>query len=364
MRDTLSSRRFLLVLGAATVLFLLAGSLAVRLLSRTVTGPDAPAASVPEPRPIEIKDLEIPYWAGREAGDWPLRFRTDLDALAPMGTGPANAAAWFKDFTKVPKGARFDEFLAACERRIEHPTLGKILPPDDPLLAEAEPWCDQATMRFYPDFYPIEGLSTPVPNLVALSTFAKSWVARGMSLADNAAALADFRRAVRLGRLLRQEDVTIVADLVGLGCIRAGTEAIYDRARAMGDTELALVAAVVMSEVAPQRLLTSARLTEIELFSRVQTAGSGSLQLSASDGEIQAVIEAATSSPERRFRGEAIANLGATRFWGTPPQQELARRVLDELARDKDPIVAATARCSRDVEPPATAVLDIATVTK
>ena len=31
---------------------------------------------------------------------------------------------------------------------------------DDPLLREAEPWCDQATMRFYPQFLPLEGYRT------------------------------------------------------------------------------------------------------------------------------------------------------------------------------------------------------------
>ncbi|MEW6366176.1 MAG: hypothetical protein AB1714_16235 [Acidobacteriota bacterium] len=367
MNDPLSSRKAVPVMLAATFLVLLAGSLAVRLFSRdqgTTSSPKAAAANVPDPRAIELKNLGIPYWAGPEAEKWPLRFRTDLDALAPLGTGPANAAIWFKDFTKVPAGARLAEFEAAKKRFIVHPTLGNTLPADDPLVREAEPWCEQATMRFYPEFFKIQGLSTGIPNLILPITLAKSYVARGMTAADDAAALADFRRAIRLGRLLRQEDFTIVADLVGLACIRIGTEAIYDRARAIGDTRLALVAAVIASEAGPQKLLTRVRLTEINLFGRINAVGSDQIELSAGDTEIETVIQTARTGPDRRFRGEAVINLGVARFWGTPPQQELARRALDELASDKDLLFAELARYCRDNRTPTAELLEAAQVMK
>ncbi|MEW6366166.1 MAG: hypothetical protein AB1714_16185 [Acidobacteriota bacterium] len=254
--------------------------------------------------------------------------------------------------------------ITAIKRYVDHPILGNILPADDPLLREAEPWCDQATMRFYPEFFPIEGLSTPIPNLIVPITLAKSWLARCMTAADDAAALSDFRRAIRLGRLLRQEDVTIVADLAGFCRIRVGTEAIYDRARAMGDTRLALVAAAVASEVAPQKLLTHERLAEVTLLGDIEAIGSNQLQLSANDAEINTAIEAAKTSLDRRLRGEAIVNLGIVRFWGTPPQQELARRALDELATSPDPIIAEAARYNRDNQPPTAELLDAAQVFK
>jgi hypothetical protein len=81
-------------------------------------------------------------------------------------------------------------------------------------------------MRFYPDCFPLEGTDTQLPNLLVPLTFAKPWVARGLALEDPARAKEDFRRAIRLGRLLRQEDATIIADLVGLACIRHGAQAL------------------------------------------------------------------------------------------------------------------------------------------
>ena len=159
-----------------------------------------------------------------------MRFRTDLDLLAPLGTGTANAAAWFKDFAK-PDGSRRADAEAAMARRVQGPgELGEVLPGTDPLLLEAEPWCDQATMRFYPDFFPIKGYATQIPNLMLQLTFAKSWVARGMAASDPAKAMEDFRRAIRLGRLLRQEDATVIQDLVGLACIRDAALGVYELA--------------------------------------------------------------------------------------------------------------------------------------
>ena len=141
------------------------------------------------------------------------------------------------------------------ERRVQGPgELGEVLPADDPLLLEAEPWCDQATMRYYPDIYPMKGWETQIPNLMFQLTFARSWVARGMAASDPSKAMEDFRRAIRLGRLLRQEDVTVIADLVGLACIRVGAQGIYDLAVKQGNAQLALVASIVLGEVAPQRL--------------------------------------------------------------------------------------------------------------
>ena len=73
-------------------------------------------------------------------------------------------------------------------------------------------------MRYYPDYLELDGYQTVVPNLLFQLNLAKSWVARGMAAEDLDAALEDYRRAMRLGRLLRQEDVTVIADLVGQAC--------------------------------------------------------------------------------------------------------------------------------------------------
>ena len=305
--------------------------------------PQAPPAIVPAPAALPDAPLELPCWSCPEVRVGPICFRTDLDLLAPLGTGPANAAVWFKDFVKN-RGSRWPEAEAASKRRTDHPKVGKVLVADDPLLREAEPWVDQSTMRFYPDILPVEGLSTRIPNLMLMLTFARSWVARGMDTADEAAAMADFRRAVRLGRLLRQEDVTIIADLVGLACIRIGTEAIYERAARDGNEHLALAAAIAAGEAAPQRLLTAARVTGVDVTPYLATTPRAKPGLNLPDSRLDTVIAGAKAGPDRRMRGEPMIGLAIVRRLGSPGQRERATRTLEELSRSEDGIIAASAR--------------------
>ncbi len=277
-----------------------------------------------------------------------VRFRTDLDLLAPLGTGPANAAGWFKDFAK-PDGRRYDEAEAAMARRVDAGETGKVLPANDPLLLEAEPWCDQATLRFYPGVFPQKGVGTQLPNLLLDLTFARSWIARGEKEANPEKALVDFRRVVRLGRLLRQEDATVMSDLVGLACIRIGAEAIDGLAAKRGDTPLMLAAAIVQGEAAPQRLSTAALLTRLDLTSFVKTGAAGESTLELPERKLDDVVKVATASPDLRFRAEAIVVLNFVRFLGTAGQQEKALSVLNRLAAAKESEnLAALAAWSRD----------------
>ena len=88
-------------------------------------------------------------WTRSSTQPRPLRFQVDLDLLAPLGDGPANAAIWFRDFAKQD-GCR-NEW--GSNNRAIRPVGGvdeSVFLPDDPILLEAEPWVDQATMRFYP----------------------------------------------------------------------------------------------------------------------------------------------------------------------------------------------------------------------
>jgi len=335
---------------AAAVIVVLAGSLGARLIARNSSAvmPRAPAASVPNPAVLQVADLEVPCWTCPSNQDWPLRFQTDLDLLAPLGNGPANAAEWFALFAK-DAGPRAGDAMAALGRRVEGPEwLGKVLPPDDPLLLEAEPWCDQATMKFYPEIFELDGYSTKVANLLLPLNFVRSWVARGLTAENPEAAMADFRRAIRLGRLLRQEDVVVISDLVGLVCIHIATRGVYQRARADGDLELALLASVVLGEVAPQRLRTMEQLTSTDLLDSFDGNAEEEVALRLRPGKLDAVIEAAESSPDRRFRCEAIVGLNIVRSLGTPEERNRAFESLDELAGDADSIVAEGARWSRD----------------
>ena len=307
---------------------------------------------MPEPAVLQVADLEVPCWSCPHAKDWPLRFQTDLDLLAPLGNGSGNVAEWFALFTKEV-GPRAEEAQKAQEARFrpDGPEwVGQAYPPDFPLLSEAEPWVDQATMSFYPDIYPLDGYDTRVTNLLFGLMLARSWIARGLEAEDSTAAMADFRRAIRLGRLLRQEDVVVINDLVGLACIHLGTRGVYERALADGDLETALLASVVLGEVAAQRLGTRQRLTTTDLIDSVELDGTDVVDFRLRPGKLDAVIEAATSSLDRRFRCEAITGLNIVRSLGTPEEQERAIETLDNLLTDPDPVIAANACWSLDHE--------------
>ena len=366
------SRRFA-VPALATVVLVLAGLLAARLGAgpapgATATRPPAapapasvpvpPAAAVPAPAPLPAGGVALPCWACLEARDWPIAFRTNLDLLAPLGTGTANAATWFVQFEK-DRGARWEEAKAADSRRALYGKVGQVLPGDDPLLREAEPWVDQATMRFYPELLPLDGIATRLPNLLFPLTLARSWIARGMQADDRDAALADFRRAVRLGRLLRQEDVTLIADLVGIACIRIGAEAIYERATRDGDGDLALVAAVVAGEAAPQRLLAAARVTEMDLGPHLGANLLGRPSLDLPEAKMERLLAAVRTAPNRWQRIEPMCSLALVRLLGSSKQREQAQETLDTLARGDDPIVAAQARHLQGWSPSDKEVLEL-----
>jgi len=333
---------------AAAVIVILAGSLGARLVARDggTSRMQAPGARVPEPAVFDVADLEVPCWTCPSSSGWALRFQTDLDLLAPLGNGTANAAEWFGLFTKEI-GPRAADATAAMQRRVEGPEwVGEVLPPDDPLLLEAEPWCDQATMTFYPDIYELDGYATRITNLLLPLNFVRSWVAHGLAAETTEAAMTDFRRAIRLGRLLRQEDVVVISDLVGLACIHLATRGVYDRALSDGDLELALLASVILGEVAPQRLGTKKHLTSTDLMDSLWLDDRGEMQYRLRPGTLDSVIEAATSSPDRRFRCEAIVGLNIIFGLGTPEEKGRAFEVLDALVDDADAKVADGARWS------------------
>lgn len=341
-------------LAALAVIVVLAGLLAVRLLARD--GAAAPPyGDVPAPAAMVLDDLEVPCWSCPEAVEWPIRFQTNLDLLAPLGDGPANAATFFAQFAKAD-GPRAAEGIAFLARR-EAPVgvgdfnIGDVVPADDSLLLEAEPWADQATMRFYPDLLPVNGVNTPLPNLLFMLGLARSWIAHGVAAEDPADGLDDCRRAIRLGRLLRQEDAVLINDLVGLACIHLGARGMYEIAQRTGDDELALLASVVIGEVAPQRLYTSQRVTSVTLENFVRKTESGDYTLSMPDSRLDTIEDLATECPDRRFRGEALLDLRVVEVYGTPDQRERAQAVIDEVIAEGDPVMATLAESCRATSP-------------
>jgi hypothetical protein len=363
-RSRPSSRRIVVL--AAALVVVLGGSLALRWVNRVAaddrppeesprvvaplrwTGGPAPSATVPPPRSAALDQIEFPAWARPAGPHQPIRFLTDLDLIAPLGNGPQNAAPWFADFAKFD-GARLDELMEAQQRAVEArreaDTAAGVLPnkqlllPDDPLLLEAEPWVDQATLRFYPDVWHTDGWQTPIPNLLIMLSLAKSWVARGDAEPRLELAMEDYRRAIRLGRLVRQEDAILITDLVGLACIGAGLEAMYDRLIAAGETEQALVVSLALGEVAPQRLRNSELFTQINIAEYVRYGWFGvSVEMSEDDYSLIAGI--AEKGPHRRFRLEAILVLNLVRCEGNREQRAAALELLERLvAEDEDELI-------------------------
>ncbi|MGD8439490.1 MAG: hypothetical protein PVG53_03070 [Holophagae bacterium] len=331
------------VLLAAAVVVVLGGLLGVRLIvgsAPVALASPPPAADVADPSSFDPAALEVPCWSCPSAKSWPVRFRTDLDRLAPLGDGPANAAEFFAAFEKH-RGPRAADAEAMQNRRVERADdIGMVVAPDDALLLEAEPWVDQATMNFYPDVFPMEGAGTRITNLLVMLTMARSWTARGVDADDPERGLDDCRRAIRLGRLLRQDDVIIINDLVGLACIHIGTRGVYRIAQRDGDLGLALLASVVLGEVAPQRMMTAKRISTVDLAPFIRRGDDGRYRLDVPDAQVDALVSLADEITERRFFGEVIMTGAVILNLGTPDQQHRVRAMLDELASRDDPIIA------------------------
>jgi hypothetical protein len=206
-------------------------------------------------------------------------------------------------------------------------------------------------MYFYPELMKPSGWTTQLPNLLVPLNFARTWVARGVESPDPRQGLDDCRRAIRLGRLLRQEDEVIITDLLGLACIRMGAQGMYDIAIREGDAELAVLASIVIGEVAPQRLLTSERITRTWDDSFLRRDAAGNFELAVPDEKLDAILELAGDQMDRRFRGEAILQLNLVRFMGTESQQERVTSLLTELRESDDYMVSEIARWSLETEP-------------
>jgi hypothetical protein len=135
---------------------------------------------------------------------------------------------------------------------------------------------------------------------------------------------------------------------VGLACIHLGTRGVYERALADGDLELALLASVVLGEVAPQRLGTKQHLTSTDLIDSFSRDDQGEIVFRMQPAKFNLIVEAAKSAPDRRMRCEALVGLNIILSLGAPEESERAFEVLTEIAGDADPKVADGARWSLD----------------
>jgi len=351
-------RRALSVSVATALVVILAGSLAVRVTARGEVEPAAVASSVPAlppvpaaatvpPRlPLSVDDLPTPFcWGCSWNAYHPAEFQIDLDYLAPLGDGSVNAALWFRQFSKSD-GARFSEDYAS--RRVEREVNGQksmTLEDDDPLLLEAEPWVDQARCSFYPDVWKFTGIDTAIPNLLFALDLARSWVARGDLAEDRVLAREDYRRAIRLGRLLLQDDFTIIQDLVAIACIRIGAEALYEEARRERDPVMMVATSLVLADKDAMRHLAARHTTVSEgVLGGLSRGWLGGWSLEVSDEDVEALVDHARKVSERRYRLEALIVLRLAHHLGTAGQRQAAGDVLRELATNEDDLLAEAAR--------------------
>ena len=361
MKGMHSTRRAIAILSATALTLTLLAAFAVRVHARMQDDsrpggpPGAPPSTTPmAPKPIALEELPTPYCRGCSwNSEAPLEFQVDLDLLAPLGHGSKNAAMWFRQF--ATDGAR--SISAGLEpykkRRIDVSIAGvewTVLPGDDPLLLEAEPWVDQATCRFYPDVWDVTGMDTSIPNLLFMLDLARAWVVRGKLADDPDLAAEDFRRAIRLGRLLRQDDVTIIQDLVAIAAIRIGAEALYEFAREQGDGATMVVATLVLTDKDAMRLQTAQRFTVFEPGVQVEGVDSGELSLRINDEELDSIVRLTGELAERRFRFEGLNALLLVKHLGSPGQQETAATALAELAKDPDETFSGLAASYRDTQ--------------
>lgn len=291
--------------------------------------------TVPAPKHIAITALpDIRNWSAIASSDDPLPpldFSVDLDMLAPLGTGEGNAATYFAHFARA-SGDRVDELANVSTTDI--PAIGKAWKSDEPFLIEAQPWVDVATMKFYPDIFKLAGPTTEIPYLLHFMTLGRSWSARAAATSDREAAREDYRRVIRLGRLARQESVTMIQDLIGLALIKMGTSGLYGIARSEGDAATMTVAALAYAEASGMREAIRSRIRDVSV-----NAGE-----KVSDAKLDAIVKSSRESAFRPMRFEALNSLYFIANTASKQGRAKAAAAIGTLAADNDPLMAASAK--------------------
>lgn len=313
-----------------------------------------PPARVPPPASFDLGAHELPVavrtdvmWRAKEL-DAKL-----LDALAPLGTGGANAAAWWSEF--VPGRSRASELAAARDREVESLVAGEMLrrlPWSDPLVQEALTTADQARLSFVQ-----EGLTLQRLPVSLLYSIADSWLVHGLEEPDPARANDSFRRVVRLGRLLLQDDGDPIQPLMGMSFVEHGLEGLYERARREGDRRTQFLATLALLDRERVYGWETSRLQQIALPGHVNLADPAA-RLAVSDETMGRLEGAFEHSTVRRWRLQSITAAQVAVVRGDAEAAARATSLLRRAAEDTDPLVAEAARRALAGEGAEQAVLD------
>jgi hypothetical protein len=151
--------------------------------------------------------------------------------------------------------------------------------------------------------------------------------------------MEDYRRTIRLGRLLRQEDVMLMNGWTGLRMIQDGLEAIHRRQREAGDAEGASRTALALCSLMAERL-EMLKVFDVLLFGSDVRLNWWRLRLVVPEWRVETIRRYASSHPSRAVRIESLNSLAILVGLLDSDARRTVSETLSRLEADHDPIVA------------------------
>jgi len=133
----------------------------------------------------------------------------------------------------------------------------------------------------------------------------------------------------------------------------------YDISLQIGDLEMALLASVVIGAVAPQRQMTSERVTRFDFSPYIRKTEAGEYRFDMPDGALEKALDGIDTWTERRFFGEAALVANISRFLGTEDQKRIANEFLAGLSASDDPFFVEFVAWAMEHEPTEDLMMDV-----
>jgi len=199
-------------------------------------------------------------------------------------------------------------------------------------------------MSFYPGIWPEPTVAgrLELPSLIML-TVATSWMVHGIGSQDPDAARDDFRRMIRLGRLMLQDDASAMQGVIGMWIVRHGLEALYDRALRDGNRREQMLIALALLDRERAYDWERGRLDQLRLPGHLDVRDA-SARLGISEDVMDLLEGALTQSTVRRWKLGALRSLQVAVLRGDPASASRAATLLQSAAGDADAMIASAAR--------------------